>query len=351
MTELGQLLSEARSTKQLSLADVEAGTRIRQKYLEALENGAYAELPRGPIARGFLRSYAIYLGLDAEEALRLYAQESGDSGDEVPVAESGLSRAVDYRPLEVELVDDRPSLGWLRWIVALLIVAALGAAGWWLLSRYSGGWRPVLAFWPAPSPTPTATEAATPWVVTATPPQAPPETPILATRTSDLLLLPTPTVPPTITPTPQATATPEIVAQIALTVTLNQRAWIRVVADDQVVQEGILEAGETRFWQAANSMLIRTGNAGGVNLTLNGEDLGPMGDIGQVVERSWVVEQGQVSETQPTTETPTAPPIETPAETSVATPADTPAPTPVETPAQAIETPAEAPTATAAPSQ
>jgi cytoskeletal protein RodZ len=71
MSELGQLLSEARAAKLVSLAEVEAKTRIRQKYVEALENGSYEDLPRGAVARGFLRSYADYLGLDSDEILRL----------------------------------------------------------------------------------------------------------------------------------------------------------------------------------------------------------------------------------------------------------------------------------------
>ncbi len=319
MSELGQLLAEARTARGLSLADVEAATRIRQKYLEALESGDYAALPEGPIARGFLRTYAAHIGLDVEEALRLYAQESGDRGDELPIADTGPSRPVDYRPLEVELLTERPRSGWLRWLLALLIVAALGGAGWWLMSRYAAGWQPNLAFWRTPTPTPTATAAntPTPWIVTATP--RPTATPLPATPTSDLLLLPTPTVPPTITPTPLPTATPEIVTRIAMTVTVTQRAWVRVVADGQVAQEGILEAGEVRYWEAEDSISIRTGNAGGVSLNLNGEDLGPMGDIGQVVERAWIVEQGEVAETQPGTETPTASPTETP------TPTPTPA--------------------------
>ena len=66
MSELGRLLYEARTAKQLSLADIEAVTRIRQRYLEALENGDYASLPRGTVARGFVRTYAAYLGLDVE---------------------------------------------------------------------------------------------------------------------------------------------------------------------------------------------------------------------------------------------------------------------------------------------
>jgi cytoskeleton protein RodZ len=332
MSELGRLLSEARAEKRASLAEVEAGTRIRQKYIEALENGSFAELPQGPIARGFLRSYAVYLGLDPEEVLRLYAQESGDTEVELPIAEPGKPRYVDYRPLEVELLDTRPSLGWLRWVVALLVVVVLGFAAWWFFGRgWTTGWS-SLAFWVPPTATPTATYTPTPWIVTATPSSTPTVTPVVPTPTSDLLLLPTPTVPATITPTPMSTVTPEIVAQIAMSVTVNQRAWIRVVADGEVVQEGILEGGESRFWNAAESMAVRTGNAGGVDLVLNGEDLGPMGDIGQVVERAWQVEQGQVAETTPETPTETATP--TAALTAESTPTATETPTGTPTPAQ-----------------
>ena len=313
MSELGRLLTEARAAKGASLAEVEARTRIRQKYVEALENGSFADLPRGAVARGFLRSYADYLGLDADEVLRLYGQESGDTGDEVPIAEPGKPRYVDYRPLEVELMDTRPSLGWLRWVVALVIVVVLAAAAWWFLGRGSTTGLSSLAFWVEPTTTPTSTNTPTPWIITATPSPVPPTNePIVATPTSDLLLLPTPTVPATITPTPLPTATPEIVARIAMSLTVNQRAWIRVVADGGVVQEGILEQGESRFWNAADSISVRTGNAGGVGLVLNGEDLGPFGDIGQVVERTWVVDQGQVAETVPETPTLTATPAETP---------------------------------------
>jgi cytoskeleton protein RodZ len=325
MSELARVLSEARAAKGVSLADVEAGTRIRQKYLEALENGAFEELPRGAVARGFLRTYADYLGLDPDEVLRLYSRESGDTEEEVPMAEPGKPRYVDYRPLEVELLDSRPALGWLRWVVALLVVAVLATAAWWFFGRgWVTGWS-SLAFWAPPTSTPTATSTPTPWIVTATPSQTPTIAPLVATPASDLLLLPTPTVPATITPTPAPTATPEIVPQIAMTVTVNQRSWVRVVADGEVVQEGILEGGESRFWNAGESMAVRTGNGGGVDLILNGEEWGPMGEIGQVVERVWAVDQGEVAETQ----------LETPTPTATAT---------VESTAAAVETVTETPT-------
>jgi cytoskeletal protein RodZ len=304
MSELGRLLSEARTARELSLADVEAATRIRQKYVAALESGAFDELPQGAVARGFLRIYARFLAVDVEQALALYAQESGDRGAEMQIAEPGSPRYVDYRPLEVELTEPRSAGRWWRWLAALLIVGALAGGVWWLLNARAGaGYAPVAFL--APQPTPTVTETATPWVVTATPQPvaAGQETPLatatsdgLALPTSDLLLLPTPTVPPTITPTPRSTATPEVVASIILDAEAVQRAWVRVMVDGALAEEGVLRTGDTRSWTAEESINIRTGNGGGVQLALNGEDLGTMGGIGEVAERTWIVDQGQVTE-------------------------------------------------------
>jgi cytoskeletal protein RodZ len=310
MSELGRLLAEARSAKELTLADVETATRIRQKYLQALENGEYARLPRGATARGLLRVYAGYLGLDVTDMLRRYVQESGDTSEEVAMAEPGKPRLVDYRPIEVALVDSQPRTGWWRWAIAIVVVLALAAAAWWFL----GGdldINPLAAFGPAPVVWPTPSATATRWVVTATPPPAPTATAPQPTPTSDLLPLPIPTMSPTVTPTPRPTATPETVGRIALTLRITQRAWVRVIADGAVAIEDNLEAGQTHTWEASKSISVRTGNAGGVNLVLNGADLGLMGKIGEVVERAWVADQGQVAESSPTTPTPTRRPTAT----------------------------------------
>lgn len=313
MSELGRLLREARTAKELSLADVESATRIRQKYLEALENGEYAKLPRGTVARGFLRTYATFLGLDTADVLATYAQESGDAGEETPIAEPGKPRLADYRPLEVELSDTRAAAGWWRWVAAAAVVIALGLGGWWLLSRMQG--RNLFAAF-GPAPTATATQTVTPFVVTATP--TPTHTKTLPTPTSDLLPLPIPTLPPTTTPTPRPSPTPEVVGQIVLELRITQRTWVRVTVDGEVAEEGTFEADTIRTWEANESITVRTGNAGGVSLTLNDQDLGPLGEVGQVVERTWVVEQGQVTETNGQ-DTPTA--TRTPAQTATPTPA------------------------------
>jgi cytoskeletal protein RodZ len=316
MSELGRLLREARTARELSPADVESVTRIRQKYIEALESGDFANLPRGAVARGFLRTYATFLGLDADEMLRRYGKESGDAGDELSIAEPGKPRLVDYRPLEVTLSEPVSGASWWPWVVAALVVIAAGVLIWWLVSRGEVS-RFLAAFGPAPAvaPSVTPTETATQWVVTATP--QPAREIVLPTPTSDLLPLPTPTVPATLTSTPRPTETPEVVTQIDMQMRITQRAWVRVTVDGEVVQEGTLEAGTIKEYQAEQSISIRTGNGGGVSLTLNGEDLGPMGDVGKVVERTWVVDQGEITEQSP------------------GTPAVTPSPQPTQTPTPA----------------
>ncbi len=68
-TSLGRRLRDARVMAGLSLADVERDTRINRVYIEAIEDARFDELPAPVYARGFVRSYARYLGLDAQEAL------------------------------------------------------------------------------------------------------------------------------------------------------------------------------------------------------------------------------------------------------------------------------------------
>ena len=68
MGQLGDLLRGTREAKGLSLEQVEQDTRIRRKLLEALEQEAYEELPAPVFVKGFLRNYAMLLGLDADEA-------------------------------------------------------------------------------------------------------------------------------------------------------------------------------------------------------------------------------------------------------------------------------------------
>lgn len=72
MTDLGQLLRKARMEKKISLEQLEETTKIRKRYLEAIEEGNYKVLPGNFYVRAFIKSYAEAVGMDPNEVLRMY---------------------------------------------------------------------------------------------------------------------------------------------------------------------------------------------------------------------------------------------------------------------------------------
>lgn len=75
MSELGALLRRAREEKSLSLDDIQEITKIRKRYLQAIESGDYSVLPGTFYVRAFVKNYSEAVGLEPEEVLRLYQHE------------------------------------------------------------------------------------------------------------------------------------------------------------------------------------------------------------------------------------------------------------------------------------
>ncbi|MFW6148020.1 MAG: DUF4115 domain-containing protein, partial [Thermodesulfobacteriota bacterium] len=71
--------------------------------------------------------------------------------------------------------------------------------------------------------------------------------------------------------------------QFTLTAKVTKRTWIAIYVDDQPVKEYLFQPGETFSWQADQGFDILVGNAGGIDLILNGEEIGPLGAEGKVV--------------------------------------------------------------------
>ncbi|MGI8998293.1 MAG: RodZ domain-containing protein [Candidatus Limnocylindria bacterium] len=84
--KLGEVLRTAREARSVDLARVERDTKIRERYLSALERGEYRELTGAVYTKGFLRNYGSYLGLDPEYLIDLYRLESSASAVERPSA-------------------------------------------------------------------------------------------------------------------------------------------------------------------------------------------------------------------------------------------------------------------------
>ena len=97
---------------------------------------------------------------------------------------------------------------------------------------------------------------------------------------------------PTQTPAAEANAVDEARAaspakDVRVSVRLTERCWTEVTVDGKTVFEGLLEEGKTENWQGKESIVLRAGNAGALEVTVNGKKLGTLGDEGAVVERTF----------------------------------------------------------------
>jgi cytoskeletal protein RodZ len=89
---VGQQLREARTQRGVELSEVERVTKIRVKFLRAIEEGRWEDLPAPVYARGFLSTYARYLGLEEKPLLERYRKESGDMEQPAPVPYGAVRR-------------------------------------------------------------------------------------------------------------------------------------------------------------------------------------------------------------------------------------------------------------------
>lgn len=238
MPGLGDEFRAAREARHLSLSDVSDQIHIRAVYLESIE----AEDPSfaAPVyVRGFIRTYARFLGLDPEAAVahfRVAPAEAGHRGHETAFGKAAPARARN---------GPSPWL-WIAGIAAALLVAFVGYK--YYEFQQSGAVTPVAVVGvasPSPAPIPVASVIAE--------------------------AQPAKSVPSTLERT--------------LQVHVTQDSWMSVKIDGSSQLVGIVKAGTTKAFHG-KSADIRAGNAGGVELTVNGKILGKMGNAGDVVERN-----------------------------------------------------------------
>ena len=97
-------------------------------------------------------------------------------------------------------------------------------------------------------------------------------------------------------PTRKSTPSPTPVEGVRLSILVIERAWLQVTIDGQAQPGELLEADAERTWEAEQTIHFICGNAGGVMVTVNGEELGVLGGRAQVVERTWTP-QGEATPT------------------------------------------------------
>lgn len=276
MGNFGNLFKAAREEKNLSFETIETELRIKPQFISAIEEERFDVFPSLPMARGFIKNYAAYLQLDAETVeAALLESEFGQ------VFKQTLRQKTNPL-LDMAVVNPPSRLNADTFITILIIIALLGSAGFFVYTQYLQPAEAQLNYTPEPvefqvEPSPTNPGANPP------------------------VILPTPTLVPTDTPAPTPTPSPQYYTGVAIELLLHERSWVQILVDDQKVFEGTLEAGERPNWVGEKRVAIRAGNAGGVEIFVNGESKGLMGEPGQVMDQVWE----KVDEAPTPTETPT----------------------------------------------
>lgn len=281
---IGDTLRKEREKQKLSIQDVEKGTSIRPLYIEALEKGEYDKLPGEVYAKGFIKNYGNFLNLSGEELVRQFIMEispATTTPEDVPHAKENQKTnsneiaakdvGAKYRPKQSTNNENSYSdFNKRNYMVAAvaLIVFLIGG----VVYSFSGNG--------SENPEVVQTETKINPVESKTDTQATPAETQTQPATQD-------TKTPQ-NPAPAPVPQPQIVAQnLNLQATFSGDCWTRVITDGKMAFEGMINAGQTLAWEGNNSVSVLLGNAGAVQLVMNGQSIGALGADGDVVEKTF----------------------------------------------------------------
>jgi len=284
---LGSYLKNQRESKKISLREVAKNTRVREHILKAIEEDRYELLPPYTYVKGFLSAYAKYLKLDESEVLLRYERVLKGEPVAPPLAELPKPAPPPPKPQKPappspkpkkEISATKPSkprkkIEWntkQTWVIAGVIVASLVL--FYFFSPYSS--RPPESVPERPAPEKAAVEeeptAPTPPIAAVT--SVPKEKPVIERKES---------VAPS-SPVVSTTSIPEK-KPLSLQLKAVEETWVRLDVDDQSGKGMTLKPGEGISVQASNRIRMILGNAGGLDLTLNGKKLEKFGKSGEVL--------------------------------------------------------------------
>ncbi len=297
MTAIGETLRRERVRRNLGLEEISRELKISARMLDAIEQERFDRLPGGVFAKSFVRQYAKYLGLDEEELAGEVQRVL-----QPPIETAAPASRPQVHPIALPKVDSWEAVGDSRYkwssplsALALVVVVMLGCAGiysFWQRSRH-----PVSTHISAPpAVAPPSTVAAAPALQP--PAQQPPasEQPPAATpaQPETKPVEPLAGAPPTASPVATAPAGPSQAPAVPTTTPLvpkgpvhvelvaQEPVWVLARTDGKYSFSGTLDANQTRTVDANSTVELRLGNAGGVNITLNGKPIGAVGPKGQV---------------------------------------------------------------------
>lgn len=263
MGAFGDNLRREREMRGVTLAEISESTKISKRWLQALEDEDFKNLPGGVFNRGFVRAYAHFLGINEEEAVADYIAASGEQ----PPPD-------DKFPLEIHEKHDSKALNPRRSPVPLLL-AVVG------LVLVIGAWT----FWVRHKALDSATKASS----SGTPASSEQQESLVSTPnerqrsggqgkrngqhggTREIHISARPD---------DSGADPS--GSISVVIKAKESSWISIAADGQPIWNGTLTANDERSVTADRELILKTGNAAGIEVSYNGKPLGNLGGDKQV---------------------------------------------------------------------
>jgi cytoskeleton protein RodZ len=279
MAAFGDRLRREREMRGITLDEITESTKISRRHLEALEGEHFDQLPGGVFNKGFVRAYARFLGIDEDQAVADYSAANNDQ----PEPENKFPLEIHEEPKR-ELNPRRSKIP--------LVFAVAALAG--VLVGYG--------FWTKSKPHSSAAVETQPPASTVNEPMAPAPQAV-GGSSSESVKTSAQSAPskPATKPIPQeteavqassthtSTATADVSADpppsfvekqnaFFVQVKAKEDSWVSIVADGKSVMQRVLAADKQKKIKAGKTLILRTGNAGGIEVSFNGRPLGALGN-------------------------------------------------------------------------
>lgn len=293
MASLGDKFRTAREAREATLEQMVSRTRIQEAHLRALEADSFEQLPERVFTKGFVRAYARSLELDEEECLRLFAECSSSFYQDEKESEG-------VRTMFLRKEDERKERTSRAMVV--LLVGGLLLLGGMVLHQQQSPSRSIFSRFSQQPVDPRDEVASKPAraneVVEDRQPSLvePPDDVSSVSNTESVLKTEAAgtsgesavgdgaSTPSVLSPdSAPASTTDSENGPLVLEIRTLDMTWAVIRSDEDTPQEVLLRTGEVVRRQARDRFLLTLGNAGGVEVRLNGELQGPFGGAGVVV--------------------------------------------------------------------
>lgn len=311
---LGDTLREAREKQGLTYKDIEKGTSIRALYIEYIEKGEYDELPGDVYTKGFIRSYANFLKLDANALVQAFTAErhkgAAPAAEQKPAAPKAAQEKPQAKKPEApsaqpaaKPVEKAEKAAKAETIEKVEKPAEQPAAPKQEAAPRKAPVQPkATAVKPQPKQQPKKAPASKPAAprFTAQDFNEPKRSNgkliaivaivlvVLAGAVYALSGSDDSAKKPATQQTQQVEApAPKTYDGVEVTATFTADCWLEVKADGKIVYEGTLKKGDSQTWKGTDKVTVRVGDAGAVSFSVNGKDLGTAGKTGQVANKTF----------------------------------------------------------------